>query len=262
MMKLAFDLISDLHLDFYTEPFDWQGQATAPYCILAGDVARDRQRLISTLHHLGQCYQTVFYVDGNDEHKLHMDDVAASYKDLHRRIAGIPNVVYLHNSLVVLNDIAIVATNGWWNFEFDPEQDINRAVSSWLDHTTTTTPNPIEIVGMSINDSQYLINAVQKLQRHIDVKKIVVVTHTVPDQRLIAHDPDLKNNWRASVLGNDMLHDALAHDTQKKITTWCFGHYHANVDEIIDGVRFVNNCRGRPEDTRLAPAYFAKRIEV
>lgn len=261
-MKLAFDLISDLHLDFYKNRFDWQGQATAPYCIVAGDVARDRNRLISALEHLGQCYQTVFYIDGNDEHKFFMDDVTASYQTLHQQLDTVPNVCYMHNSLVILNDVAIVATNGWWNFEFDPDFDTNTAVESWLEATTTVAPNPIEVVSLSINDSRYLVHTIQKLQKHIDVKKILVVTHTVPDFRLTKHDPLLKNNWRRCVLGNDLMRQALAHDTQKKVTTWCFGHYHSPVDEIIEGVRYVNNCRGRPEDTVRAPAYFPKRIEI
>ena len=40
-MKFAFDLISDLHIETWPD-FDWTGQATSPYCVVAGDVARDR----------------------------------------------------------------------------------------------------------------------------------------------------------------------------------------------------------------------------
>ena len=68
-MTFAFDLISDLHVETW-DTFDWTGQATSPYCVVAGDVARDRQRLLDVLTHLGQCYPGgVFYVDGNEEHK-------------------------------------------------------------------------------------------------------------------------------------------------------------------------------------------------
>ena len=66
-MTFAFDLISDLHVETWPK-FDWTGQATAPYCVVAGDVARDRGRLLETLYHLGECYLGgVFYIDGNEE---------------------------------------------------------------------------------------------------------------------------------------------------------------------------------------------------
>jgi hypothetical protein len=70
-MKFAFDLISDLHVETW-DSFDWTGQATSPYCVVAGDVARDRQLLLAdVLKHLGECYPGgVFYIDGNDEHRL------------------------------------------------------------------------------------------------------------------------------------------------------------------------------------------------
>ena len=58
-MEFAFDLISDLHIETWPG-FDWSNQATSPYCVVAGDIARDRKGLIETLKHLGRCYQGVF----------------------------------------------------------------------------------------------------------------------------------------------------------------------------------------------------------
>ena len=79
-MTVAFDLISDLHTDTWTD-FDWTGQATSPYCVVAGDVTRDRKTLVDTLTHLGECYPGgVFYIDGNDEHSYYLDDLGSSYQ--------------------------------------------------------------------------------------------------------------------------------------------------------------------------------------
>jgi hypothetical protein len=80
-MSFAFDLISDLHTETWPG-FDWSGLATSPYCVVAGDVARDRSVVVDSLRHLGQCYQAVFYVDGNDEHRYYLDDLNSSYADL------------------------------------------------------------------------------------------------------------------------------------------------------------------------------------
>ena len=40
-MSFSFDLISDIHAETWPD-FDWTGRATSPYCVVAGDVARDR----------------------------------------------------------------------------------------------------------------------------------------------------------------------------------------------------------------------------
>ena len=52
-MKFAFDLISDLHVETW-DFFDWTGQPTSPYCVVAGDVARDRTQVIDVLTPLGE----------------------------------------------------------------------------------------------------------------------------------------------------------------------------------------------------------------
>jgi hypothetical protein len=47
-MQFAIDLISDLHVETW-DSFDWEGQPTAPYCIVAGDVSRDWEQVRDTL---------------------------------------------------------------------------------------------------------------------------------------------------------------------------------------------------------------------
>ena len=66
-MHFAFDLISDLHVETW-DSLDWTGQPTSPYCVVAGDVGRDRTQVMETLTHLGNCYAGVFYIDGNLKH--------------------------------------------------------------------------------------------------------------------------------------------------------------------------------------------------
>lgn len=122
-MALAFDLISDLHIDTWSEPFDWTDRVTSPYCVVAGDIACDRSAVIETLAHLGRCYQAVFYIDGNDEHKYHMEDLDDSYRALAKQLAPLKNVVYLQDNVAVVDGIAFVGTNGWWGWDFDMTVD-------------------------------------------------------------------------------------------------------------------------------------------
>lgn len=262
MMQLAFDLISDLHLETWDEPFNWEHRATSPYAVVAGDVSRDRDLLIQCLTNLGNNYQAVFYIDGNDEHKDHIDNLTDSYRDLFRKISIIPNVVYLQDNVVVVDGIAILGTNGWWGFDLDLSVDPTQS-AEWYREKEMLNYHAIEsIKQMSTTDANYMIASVKRLQTHRDIRKIVMVTHTVPDATLIAHDINLDGSMRFNTMGNSFMRFAIEADTEKKIHTWCFGHYHGDVDQVRNGVRYVTNGRGRGDTPWSKYVYHPRRIVV
>ncbi|CAB4138186.1 hypothetical protein UFOVP328_379 [uncultured Caudovirales phage] len=260
-MQFNFDLISDLHIETW-DNFDWSDQATSPYCIVAGDVAQDREVLRETLHHLGKCYQGVFYIDGNDEHRHGLDDLGSSYRFLNRTLEDISGVVYLQDNVIIINGVAILATNGWWSFDMDPALDYEQSQQWYQERTQTISSTGDSITGVAFNDTTYMINSVRKLQTHQDVRSIVMVTHTVPAPWIITHDIDLVDTWRFNCMGNPHMQLVLNEDTENKIHTWCFGHYHKPVDRDLNGVRYVNNCRGRGNTEWSQSVYYPKRITV
>lgn len=260
-MQLSFDLISDLHIETWPD-FDWTYQATSPYCVVAGDVARDRTVLVDTLQHLSRCYQAVFYIDGNDEHRDYLDNLGASYRSLDRSLRNIKNLVYLQDNVVIVEGVAFVASNGWWCYDFDPEIDPQQAQQWHQQRLNINTAEVNAILNMGCNDAGYIANSVNRLQTHQDVKAIVMVTHTVPRPELVNHDIELCGNYRFNVTGNEHMTMALDSDTERKIKVWCFGHYHPPVDRDINGVRYVNNCRGRANTDWCQSVYYPKRITV
>lgn len=261
-MEFAFDLISDLHLETWNESVDYSGRATSAHCVVAGDVSCDRSQLIKFLRHLGQCYQGVFYIDGNDEHKTHMDNLGHSYRDLAIKIARLPNVVYLQDNVIVVNGVALVGTNGWWSFDLDLTVNPEEA-RQWLQHKEGYSEGIVaQIRKAATTDANYMISSIRRLQTHGDVKKIVVITHTVPRGDLIAHDPMIVDTLKFNCMGNRYMKAALDIDTERKIHTWCFGHYHNKVDQYRDGVRWVNNCRGRGDSQHSQWAYNPLRVII
>jgi predicted phosphohydrolase len=260
-MQFTFDLISDLHIETWNR-FDWTNQATSPVCVVAGDICKNRNTLLSTLKHLGQCYQAVFYIDGNDEHMDHIESLNSSYDHLSAEIEKIPNVVYLQNNVVVVDGVAIVGTMGWWAFDFDLSLDSTQS-KLWYQNKFNLSDNAVSTISQfAVADAMYMSSSVKRLQTHQDVKKIVMVTHTVPDPALINHDIDLDGSVVKNTIGNRYMMQALAADTEKKIHTWCFGHYHGAVDQIRSGVRFINNCRGRGDTKYSQYAYFPRRVVI
>jgi predicted phosphodiesterase len=258
---MNFDLISDIHRETWQD-FDWEGQPTSQYCIVAGDVARDRTFVLDTLKHLSKFYLGVFYIDGNDEHKNYAEDLTTSYNELTELISPMENVIYLHDNVVVMNGIAILATNGWWSYDFDPSLDLEQSIT-WLQHKDKISQMAaIGINATAYRDAGYMSNSVAKLQAYQDVKSIIIVTHTVPTPEIIKHDLQLVDSWRFNSMGNSRIQDAIKEDCENKIKLWCFGHYHRPVDTVIDGIRYVSNPRGRGDTEYSQSAYYPKRITV
>ena len=260
-MIFSFDLISDLHRETWTN-FNWEGQPTAPYCIVAGDVARDRALVIDTLEQLSEVYQGVFYIDGNDEHKDYAENLNQSYTELVALISAMPKVVYMQDNVVIINGVAILATNGWWSYDFDPQLDLEQSMYYVQSRDQISANAALNYNGVGYHDAAYMINSVSKLQREKDVKAIILVSHTVPASWIIEHDLDLVDTWRFNSMGNRQLSQLLSEDTENKIKVWCFGHYHKPVDTVKEGIRYVSNPRGRGDTPFRQIAYFPKRITV
>lgn len=260
-MRFAIDLISDLHRETWPN-FDWTGQATSPYCLVLGDVARDLEILRETLEHLASCYQGVFYIDGNDEHRYSLDDLGSSYRLVDEAVKGLDRVVYMQDQVVIINGVAVLATNGWWSYDLDPDLDFDQSVAWHRERMDILDASAHSVTGLAISDAKYLASSVRKLQTHADVKAIIIGTHTVPRWDLLNHDPDLIDTWRFNCMGNPHLLSALSEDTENKIRLWCFGHYHKPVDRVFGSIRYTNNCRGRGNTDWCQSVYYPKRIEI
>lgn len=260
-MTFAFDLISDLHVETW-DLFDWTGQPTSPYCVVAGDVSQDHNLVAKTLLHLADNYAGVFYIDGNDEHRLNLEDLGGSYRSLRNHTQSLNGVVYLQDNVVIINGVAILATNGWWSYDFDPAIDYTESQQWYKEYTKSSQVACDSITGIAYNDGAYMANSVKKLQTHQEVKSIVMISHTLPSSFLCNHDPDLYNSPRFNCMGNSHLQMALDEDTENKIKVWAFGHYHRPVDRNFSNIRYVSNPKGRGNTPWSQIAYYPKRIEV
>ena len=259
-MAFAFDLISDLHV-LPEDDFSWEGKATSLIAVIAGDISKDRATTVAVLQEIASKYRQVFYLDGNTEHRYFLEDVPASIEDLEKELNAIENLVYLNNKVVISNGIAIRGTNGWWDYEFDSADDVEQCFSFVVDTYKITRDAAYRLLSLAYQDAAYLTRSIEKLQRHRDVSRIIVVTHTVPKASLVQHDTTLQGTYKMGLMGNAGMQTVLSADTEKKITHWLFGHYHGRVDQAIDGVRYINNPRGRASDVLHDP-YHPLRISI
>ena len=261
-MKIHFDLISDLHVDTWDETFSWEGKATSPYAVVAGDISRERADIRPVLEEISKHYIMTMFVDGNDEHRWGLDNLGESYKTLKEDIGTIKDFIFLQDDCLVIDNVAFVGTNGWTCFDF---ADDNSYLDNkrWMEERYKISMYAgQQIEAMAMSDAGFLCRTVKKLQTHPDIKKIVMISHFVPDAQLLKHDVYLDSTHRLGTTGNSWLTRCLEEDHEKKIDTWCFGHYHSDIEMNLDGVRYINNARGRNGTDWCKPVYYPKRIEI
>jgi hypothetical protein len=227
-MNLGFDVISDLHLE--SNNFDWDGKATSLYCMIPGNISNDIEIVKVVLTNLCRFYQGVFFIDGSLENdNVKIRDIRT--RELVRMSKDIKNLVYLHDNVVIVDGVALVGANGWRGY------------------TPQDTTEEIELVCSEYEDISYLGSTVKKLQLHVDVKKIVIITNSVPlDKLYYGNQPKSYSDITLS--------DILESDTEKKVSHWVFGSTDMVIDIMDNDINYINN----PKFTRNP--YYAKRIEV
>ena len=232
-MKLGFDVISDLNLDAESD-FDWDGKATSLYLIIAGNISSELRVVHQTLLHLSKFYQGIFYIPGSLEFdSFHY--VNHRYEELARLCKTMKNVAFLHKHVVIVNGVAILGVNGWYG-------NINDTNLSPLEQLHACASN--------LEDVEYLSSSLERLQLHLDVKKIILVSGSVPG-------PDLFFGEEPFQIAEQIpLWQCLPVDSEHKVTKWVYGNYSKNGETTIDDVTYINNScfDQRP--------YWPKRIDI
>lgn len=230
MQEIGFDILGDLNLQ-PDDSFNWENKQSSLYCIITGNISSNTRTIRQTLLHLARIYQGVFYVPGILEYEAE-NSIPERIQDLLEITESIPNVCMLHQQVAVIDGIAITGVNGWSNAgDNQIHENILEEVARY-------------------EDMFYLRNSITKLQRHLDVKKIIVVSNAVPHADLY-----FKEN-PGYIEDQTPLCDVLDADTEKKVSHWVFGTYDKPVDSFIENVNYMNNPR-----PAKAP-YWPKRITI
>ena len=138
----------------------------------------------------------------------------------------------LHHNVVIIDGIAVIGVNGW-----------NDAVLSEV-------VGDIEFNSARLEDMSYLHQSIKKLQKHLDVKKIIVMTNAIPDGDLyFGEAPENFNNQIP-------LNIVLSGDTENKVRHWVFGNYEKTTDTYLNNINYINNPY-----IRKSP-YWPKRLTI
>lgn len=230
-MELGFDVISDLRLG-PEDSFNWEGKATSLYCLIPGNISSDVRTILQTLGHLSKLYQGIFYIPGTLEYE-NVEDITVRTEHILNVCSKINNLAVLHHNVVLIDGVAVLGANGW-----------GEASDGY------SLKKQMQIDAARLEDAAYLHKGIEKLQMHLDVKKIIIVTGAVPNKELFfGQEPNFLDYTVP-------LQCALISDTESKVSHWIFGTYDKDVDTTIGNINYINNGYLNKNP------YWAKRINV
>jgi len=256
-MTINFDLISDLYLETL-DNFSWENKATSLFCIVAGNISNDHDVLFDFLEELSKYYEAVFFIDGDLEHDKFEGDFDRSYASLRDNIGDMETVFFLHENIIILPGVTLLATNGWTTFDFTSQHTIDETLDFLEEHEGVPIEVSNQIFKLAITDQHYMYNSIESAQDMDDVEDIIVITNSVPNSEFVVHDNDYDGTLLGDTSGNGGILHCLENDYKKKVKTWIFGKYTGDIDYDIEGVRYVNNP-GLQKDPSI---YYPKIIKT
>jgi hypothetical protein len=211
MIDIGFDIIGNLNLE-PNDSFNWIDKPTSLYCILTGNVSSDMKTVTQTLVHLSQQYQGVFFTPGTLEYETAGGDINQRTSQLVSLAQKVPNIVILHHNIVIVDGVAIIGSN-CWETAHEPG--------------TSISIDDLKFNQYRLDDMGFLHKTIEKLQRHLDVKKIMLVTNGVPNSNCyFGQVPDY-------VATQTPLDTVLNADSESKVTHWIYGSYDKPVDATL-----------------------------
>jgi predicted phosphodiesterase len=268
---MKFDVCSDLHVDHHLSLIDWAEwkNPDSTVLIIAGDVSNKIVNTVAVVMDAAQHYEHVVFVDGNHEHYDHELCVSDNIRLMHSAFDRIPNVHFLDGELRATwqhEGTLFVGGMGWYDWICYERMNIShrRAYGSWLEGSNDAREiqwdDDMRPDTMASVHAVNLSTEVHEAQQDAGVERIVMVTHSSPDARLMWWRPENPAwNEQTPSYVNSQMSQVVEQDAGKKIQYWIYGHTHFRSYRVLDGIHYINNSRGYP---REASDYFLPQFEA
>ena len=185
-------------------------------------------------------------MDGNHEHVDRYPELF-THEEIDQKFLNFSNnkLVYLPKNDFIVNNIVFIGICGWWNFNYKTRK--NNYTTAHLNYFDDWMP------GMDQEKTTLFFNNLKKrakeeytllkekiIKYHADdtIKTIVIVTHTVPNEKYCNYNSDFEINRDLIIL------DGLSNKIKYKI----FGHTHSQFDDMMSNIHYICHPRGRQDD--------------
>jgi len=233
---------SDLHID-YQENFDWFLNISAKVykediLIIAGDIVHDLKKMQQLFENLVPKFYKVLFVPGN--HDVWLMD--ADEKDSMKKFEAVLHLAKeegVQTSPYVTDELSIVPIFSWYDFSFgEPSFTIKRA---WRDFKACKWSMNFE------NLTNYFLEMNQPYLSQTS-KEVISFSHFLSSASLIPDrvPPIVKS--LIPVFGSQKIEDQLA---ILKPDLHIYGHSHLNRSLEKDGIWYLNNAFGYPQEANI-----------
>ena len=257
--SIGFDVVSDLHIDQWSTKYKDTniypsgeivhhpmtfGNTASEYLIVAGDISDDINESIRYLNEVSKYYKKILFVDGNHEH-VYKYPKLYSKKHISSCVTN-DKLVYLPSTPFRIHNTLFVGCCGWWNYNNESIESIQQCLEyfdSWIQHFTKKDNLDFinNVIKKSKEEYNELKDALEKYDKDDTIESIVIVTHTIPDIQYSGN----KNFDIDACQYNTKFKNLLKYS---KVSKWIFGHTHKHWNVSKDGIQFICNPRGRPND--------------
>lgn len=248
-MKIYF--INDLHWEFWKKEgytFDkyWEEFfLPADVCCIAGDIANCYEHEVEILQYLKSRYFKVIYVAGNHDlgvfnRDKYKNDIKNSYVKKNMLAKKIHN--QLDGNIIKVNGVTFGGSCGscdwsWVEKNFpDTDKDFFTLWQDWFDGRWWKMDSSSPVI---LFNEEY-----KKLQAVAEQKPNIFVTHFQPLSCPIA------DSYKNDILTGMFVYD----DSNLNLpsgTIYHFGHTHSKLKLEQNGVLYLNNCIGYPEELNI-----------
>jgi predicted phosphodiesterase len=238
--------LSDIHID-YDVNAKWISDLSAldyrdDVLILAGDVTDSLKLLEWCLSTLVARFRRVAFVPGNHELWVTRYDGDRTSLQKFDDVLKVAAACGVSTQSFVEREVAIVPLFGWYDWSFgEPGDDLRLA---WVDFRACRWPAGFQPRDVAAHFDQINVTIVAS-----EAEDIITFSHFLP--RIDVMPSFIPNEKRMiyPVLGTTLIEKQLRRlGSQMHI----YGHSHVNRKVAIDGVTYINNAFGYPQETRIA----------
>lgn len=226
-------LLSDLHHEFYEDPYRYINFDHADVLVIAGDLAVGHDACWAALKQFANYHAHVVYVPGN--HEYYRQDMAQFDSYMSRFCAGTDNIHFLNPGMKKIMDVTFIGAALWTNFRDNVfyQQAAKDMITDFRVINNFSAGHASELHSKHIKYIKEAYAAVEGTK--------VIVTHFLPATECISPQYVRASPALNSYFANDYAN--WIHDL-KDVPYWLFGHTHDNIDVTVGDTRLIANPHG------------------
>jgi predicted phosphodiesterase len=236
--------LSDLHID-YDENARWVANLSvteyqADVLILAGDLTNLLRLLGWCLSALAKRFHKVLFVPGNHDLWVIREDPEKNSLQKFDDVCAVAKSSGVSMQVFCERDVSIVPLLAWYDYSFgEPSEELK---SMWVDYRACRWPG-----GFTEKDVAEYFEALNP-QQFSTGGKVITFSHFLPRIDLMPGFIPAAKKLLYPVLGSAQL-DLQLRRFNPDIHV--YGHSHFNRQVTIDGISYINNAFGYPNETRI-----------